>query len=229
MIIMPVHNEQACLRKVVSEWFRTFRQYTEHFVFWIIDDGSKDNCPAILRALQAEFGPRIEVHFQENQGHGQSCLKGYKLALQRQIPYVFQIDSDGQCDPQYFRQFWLGRENFEAIYGKRVCREDGWRRSVVSRVLQATLLLACGVWCDDANVPYRLYHTESLRGLPDRIPSTFHLVNVAITVLVQRKPRIRQKFIAIGFRAREGGEPSVKMSKFGSRAFELVAQLRQLK
>ena len=47
--------------------------------------------------------------------------------------YVFQIDSDGQCDPRYFASLWRLREQFTVVYGVRTTRDDGLARVLISR------------------------------------------------------------------------------------------------
>lgn len=228
MIVMPVFNEQASVRKVVMEWFQEVENWTENFVLFAINDGSTDGTSSILGRLETQLGPRFEVRSQSNRGHGQSCMVGYREACTRKIPFVFQIDSDGQCDPQYFFRFWRERENFDVVYGKRVKRDDGWRRVLASYVLRATLMFAAGVNCIDANVPYRLMRTEHLQPMLEAVPDDFSLANVALAVLLRHDGAWRHGSIPISFRERYGGEPSVALGKFGQKARELIVQLRQL-
>ena len=125
--------------------------------------------------------------------------------------------------------FFARAHDADVIYGSRTHRDDGWRRVLASLVLKLTLLLAAGVWCVDANVPYRLMHTAILRNKLDSIPPGFFLANVALAVVLRRDPAIRHSATPIRFRERYGGEPSVKISKFGDKALELVKQLRSIK
>lgn len=228
LIVMPVYNEQASVRKVVMEWFNELQNWTENFAMLAINDGSKDASLPILRRLAEQLGNRLQILDQSNKGHGQSCLAGYREACRRRIPYVFQIDSDGQCDPQYFFRFWRDRENYDVIYGHRVRREDGWRRVVASYALKSTLLWIARVNCVDANVPYRLIRTARLLPVLNKIPGDFHLANVALAVLIRRDRSWRHGSVPIRFRERYGGEPSVRLGKFGEKAQELHIQLRQL-
>jgi dolichol-phosphate mannosyltransferase len=228
LIVLPVFNEQACVRKVVLEWFQEVEGWTEDFHFLVIDDGSTDETPKVLARLQAQLGPRLEVVTRTNHGHGQSCLFGYRAAIEREIPFVFQIDSDGQCDPQYFFRLWRLREKFDVIYGNRTRRDDGWRRMLASIVLKLTLLITAGVWCVDANVPYRLMRTSILREPLAGIGPDFGLANIALAVLLRRRSDVREHAIPIRFRERYGGEPSVPLGRFGGKALELIGQLRSL-
>lgn len=207
MLVMPVFNEQASVRKVVIEWFQEIENWTENFVFLAINDGSTDKTGFVLKCLQQKLGERLEVLDQTNQGHGQTCLHGYRIACERKIPYVFQIDSDGQCDPQYFFRFWRIKEQSDVIYGMRVWRDDGWRRVLASQVLKLTLLVAAGTLCVDANVPYRLIRTEILESKLYMVPQDFFLANVALAVLLRRDSNCRHGAVPIRFRERYGGEP----------------------
>lgn len=228
MIIMPVFNEQASVRKVVTEWFYEIENWTQDFVFIAFNDGSNDGTLAVLEKLKDQLGTRLEIVSHTNRGHGQSCLAGYRHALARGAQWVFQIDSDGQCDPQYFFRFWRLREKCDVIYGVRKTRDDGWRRVVASRILRLVLAIACRINCVDANVPYRLMRPGILKDALDRIPSDFFLANIAIAALLRQNPSIREGRVPIRFRERYGGEPSVALGKFGSKAAELVRQLRAL-
>lgn len=228
MVVMPVFNEQASVRKVVLEWFQEIENWTEDFVFLAINDGSTDGTLRLLERLRDQLGSRLEIINRPNRGHGQSCLEGYRTACARGIPWVMQIDSDGQCDPQYFFRLWRLREKAEVIYGYRFRRDDGWRRGLASVVLKAVLLVVARAYCIDANVPYRLMSTRRLREVLACIPDEFFLANVALAVLL-RRARWKEAVVPIRFRERYGGEPSVTLGKFGGKAWELVGQLGQLK
>jgi len=227
MIVMPAYNEQASVRKVVNEWFEEVGNWTENFIFLAIDDGSKDGTLKILERLKLQLGDRLEIVSQTNSGHGQSCINGYEVAQSRGIPYVFQIDSDGQCDPQYFFKFWRLREKFDVIYGVRKQRDDGWRRVIASRILKILLLATQRVHCADANVPYRFIRTEKLLPILKKIPPDFFLTNVALAVILKKSNWLHHH-IPIRFRERYGGEPSVKLGKFYEKAVELFSQLSAL-
>ena len=126
------------------EWVQEVENWTENFLFLAIDDGSRDDTLKLLKRLQEQLGSRMEIHTRENRGHGQTCLEGYRIASERKIPFVFQFDSDGQCDPQYFFRFWRDRDKYDVIYGKRTHRDDGWRRVLASIVLRFSLLASSG-------------------------------------------------------------------------------------
>jgi len=225
---MPAFNEEASIEHVVREWFEAIARETQGFVLLVINDGSTDATRDILEKLEREFRPRLEVIHQENVGHGQTCLRGYRSACERRIPFALQIDSDGQCDSRDFSRFWKSRDSFDVIYGVRRKREDGWRRVLASRILQFMLLLRAHVRCADANVPFRLMKIKQLQKKLEQIPASFCLANIALAVLLRRDPDIRHGEFSIRFRARYGGEPSVPLARFLIKACQLFRQLAWL-
>lgn len=228
LIVMPVYNEEASVRKVVKEWFEEVQNWTENFAFLAVNDGSTDGTAAILQRLSTQLGPRFEILNQKNAGHGQACLAGYREACRRSIPFVMQIDSDGQCDPQYFFRLWRLRHKHDVVYGYRVRRDDGFRRVLASQILRLTILVFGHVWCIDANVPYRLMNTSALSTIINAVPPDFSLANIAVAILLRRSGRRAEAAVPIRFRERYGGEPSVRLSKFGEKAIELIRQIKTL-
>ena len=226
LVAMPVYNEQAAVGKAVLEWFAEVARWTPDFTFLVINDGSTDGTLPLLYELRERLGARLEILDRENRGHGQSCLQGYRIAHERGVPFVFQIDSDGQCDPRFFGPLWQARDACDVVYGHRVRRDDGWQRVVVSAVERVFLLTLFGVNCADANVPYRLMRSAALGPALARIPANFRLGNIALSVLLRKDAAIREGRVPIHFLARDGGEPMVRLWGFAPKAAELYHQLR---
>ena len=156
VLIVPVYNEEDAIVPVLSEWRAELARTVGdgRFEILVIDDGSTDGTPSRLAALG---WPELRVHRHTNRGHGQSCLVGYIEAAATGAAYVFQIDSDGQCDPTWFSAVWALRGKAASIYGRRRTRDDGIARWLISRVLRASLKIARRTRLNDTNVPYRLY------------------------------------------------------------------------
>lgn len=224
VVVMPVYNEEAAIRGVVEEWVAVLEEVAQEWQFLIIDDGSTDDTPQALEDLQRGHPGRIEIMRHANRGHGQTVLAGYRLACQQGAHFVFQVDSDGQCDPRYFPSLWALRNRCDVVYGRRVTRRDGWKRSVASLIVKAVIFLCQGVLCEDANTPYRLMRTDELRDQLNVIPETFDLANIALAVQLKRA-RWRHGSVPIHFRARSGGEPKVPFGRFAAKALELAGDL----
>jgi dolichol-phosphate mannosyltransferase len=176
------------------------------------------------RWVRGSTAGRIQSKRHENIGHGQTCLLGYRHACWSGAAWVFQIDSDGQCDPAHFSALWAERGNHDVVYGHRSVRRDGWKRKLSSALVRLVVRVASGASCVDANVPYRLMSTTKLLPLVNTVPSQFDLANIALAVQIKRAGR-RETSVPIVFRPRAGGEPSVPLMRFAGKAVELFGQL----
>lgn len=225
-IVVPVYNEEESIVHVVSEWIPVLRSHVPQFTFCILNDGSIDKTFEILENLKTQY-PEIRVVNKTNTGHGQTCIYGYRLALEEGADWIFQMDSDGQCDPQYFAKFWESRQEFPVIYGYRFKRDDGYKRYLISRFVSFVTWLSSGIWVRDPNVPYRLMRADAVRLVLEKIPPNFHLANIALAALQQKNIGIH--WLNFRFRDRFGGTPSAKALSFVKRGVQLFQQLRGIK
>lgn len=222
-IVMPAYNEEENLKNVIEEWYPIVEKYNGHGLsrLVIVNDGSKDNTLKVGKSLE-EGRPLLEVLDKKNSGHGATVLYAYEYALSKNADYIFQTDSDGQTRPDEFEQFWLKREEKEAIIGYRNHREDGVSRVFVTKVLKLVLLAIFRMNIPDANTPFRLMNQRILKEYISDVPPAFNLSNVMLCVLFKyNKENI--EFIPITFRQRQGGVNSInlkKITKIGLKACE---------
>lgn len=106
------------------------------------------------------------------------------------------------------------------VIGYRKKRQDGWPRIFVTKVLKLAIRICFGVTVTDANTPFRLMEAEELKKQMKYIPEGFHLPNVLIAVIYEKK-NMKTKYIPITFRPRQGGEfhPSGKDMQDRSKSF----------
>jgi glycosyltransferase involved in cell wall biosynthesis len=224
VLVVPVYNEQDAVVPVLKEWRAELERTVGpgRFAILVVDDGSRDKTPARLAALD---WPELKVHRHANRGHGQSCLVGYTEAHAMGAAYVFQIDSDGQCDPAGFASVWERRRNAAAVYGRRVTRDDGRARRVISSILRYSLKVARRTRLNDTNVPFRLYQAPLAAATAKRIPAGFNLANIAMALLLE--PAGFEE-VPIHFRDRIGGEATVRLWGFAPKALRLHRDLFRL-
>jgi glycosyltransferase involved in cell wall biosynthesis len=223
-VVMPAYNEEEALPLVVDEWVAALRAVVPAFTMLVVNDGSKDRTEDVLQQLAARV-PELRVLSKLNSGHGQSCMVGYRTALAAGAEWVLQIDSDGQCDPVAFAEFWRrAQAGRPVVFGFRRHRGDGVVRQVISRVVSLVVLAGAGRYVRDANVPYRLLRADVLHAVIDQIPSDFYLANCLLSALVAGRDRI--DWVDIAFRARLGGTPSVRTWAFAREGRRLFVQLR---
>ncbi len=219
-----MYNEQTALRHVIEEWVPVLRAACGNFVLCAINDGSTDSSLRILADLSADF-PELEILDQPNSGHGRSCVLGYNTAVSRNAEWLFQIDSDGQCDPYYFPSLWDRRSEKRPVYGFRYKRDDGLKRLLISRALTWFVYAATGTWVRDANVPYRLMHVSTVAQRLALIPDDVSLSNVFLATLQEHYDGI--DWVDIRFCNRRGGHSSLKPAALLRNALPLYRQLRR--
>jgi glycosyltransferase involved in cell wall biosynthesis len=224
VLVVPVYNEEEAIVQVLTEWRAELERTVGpgKFALLVVDDGSTDATPARLAALG---WTELRVHRHSNRGHGQSCLAGYLEVEKMGVPRLFQIDSDGQCDPAGFARVWERRGRAPAIYGRRVTRDDGLARRLISSVLRRSLKIVRRTKLNDTNVPFRLYDTGLAAAAARRIPADFNLANIAIALLLE--PAGFEE-VPIHFRDRIGGQAAVRLWGFVPKAVRLHRDLFRL-
>lgn len=208
---MPAYNEEANITAVIEEWYPVVEKVGGDSRLMIVNDGSKDKTYQIMRDLREKY-PRLLTINKKNEGHGPTVLRAYKKAIDAGADFIFQTDSDGQTRPEEFWPFWEQRENCGLLIGYRKGRQDGVSRVFVTRVLRLVLLLVFHVWVKDANTPFRLMRGEELETVLKKIPDSFFLPNVLMTV-IYHKNKLGVTYIPITFRPRQGGVNSLNLKR----------------
>lgn len=177
----------------------------------IADSGSTDLTHDILIKLKEEY-PQLVILSDTGKGHESNLIAFYDYAIRQAVDYIFQTDSDGQTVPAEFSLFWQEKEHWEAILGHRAVRGDGKGRAFVEKVVCFLLYIYFGVRVPDANAPFRLMKTSSVKKYLYKLPSDYNIPNIMMTVyFVYFKERTI--FKTITFKPRQDGINSVNFQK----------------
>ena len=222
IVMAPTFNEGKVAKKVIEEWHASLNALSIlNYRFLLVDDGSTDNTSEISRT--AEIPPENLIILQkENSGHGKSCIWGYRKALELNPKWILQIDSDGQCDPNFFSTFWNKRSNNPIIYGYRKTRKDGFSRLIISRIISFFIFLCTMRFSRDPNVPYRLFQCNVLNQLMQK-DYEVELSNMLLTYEAEKRFKIL--WVNINFRDRLEGKSTHKIFKSITMIFQLVRKI----
>lgn len=210
-IVIPAYNEEANIKTVIEDWYPVVEKIGNGSKLVIIDDGSKDSTYKKMLEEQ-KSRPWFEAITKPNGGHGATVLYGYQYALQEGADYIFQTDSDGQTLPAEFEAFWKLRNDNDMVIGHRKSRQDGSSRVMVTKVLKWVLLCMFAVNIKDANTPFRLMKSSTLKQYITYIPEGYNLSNVILSVIYKKK-RLNVTFLPITFRPRQGGVNSINLKR----------------
>ena len=207
-VVIPVYNEAINLPALLRDWQPVFQAIGAGYTIIFIDDGSTDDSLTFLMARQ-RTDPHLQIHQQQNAGHGPAILKGYGMT--GEAAWVFQIDSDHQLDTEAFRTLWANRAGYDLLLGQRREKHPSAGRRWLSRMAVALVQLLNGGGIKDANCPYRLMRGILFREALKKIPSNSFAPNILLTSwFIRKKSRI---FTTVVNRREEGQRPS-RMSSY---------------
>ena len=229
VVVMPIYNEESTISQVISVWSECLKRLGIHFQIIALNDGSKDRTGEILGELEAREPEVICVVNKPNGGHGSTCRIGYDIAAYSNAEWVLQIDSDGQCDPKHFVEFWNKREQSDCVFGLRGSRDDGTGRIITSAICRLASSVICGQDLKDPNVPYRLMRRGALQEALRSIPANFNIHNVALTYVLKKNPALRWAYVEIHFPSRQGGENSINILQVITWGLEMLLELLRIR
>lgn len=224
-VVIPVYNESLNISSVLKSWDSELKKNKISYCFVIVNDGSTDDSLKIIKSLRYN----IFLLDKRNSGHGRSIRLGYDFSVNFLKPtHILQIDSDGQCDIKFFKDFWKIRNDYDFILGNRTTRGDGLIRKLTSKVsLYATSLLT-SINLKDPNTPYRLFNYETLKKSLPLINESFDIHNIALTYVIF-KGNFKVKTVDISFPNRIGGENSINVLKVFQMGLNMLFDLFFLK
>ena len=151
-LAMPLLDEGPLVDAVAARVLHVADQARLDLVLCLVDNGSRDDTRARVRALAAQH-PRVRgVYLDTNAGYGGGILAGVRQLVSTDDPdLVGWAWGDGQVDPAVLPALVRACEGGAALAkARRVERQDGWRRQVITRTYGGTLRLL-GVRTPDVN------------------------------------------------------------------------------
>lgn len=210
-VVMPAYNEEDNIEKTIRDWYPVVDDKGEKSKLVVADSGSTDGTHDILVKLKEEF-PKLEIITNTEKQHGPKVIALYKHAIDNNVDYVFQTDSDGQTNPNEFEKTWELRLEYDGIFGNRRARGDGKSRALVEKVIGVMLRVIFGVRIPDANAPFRLMKTGILNKYINNFDEDYFTPNIMITTYFVYYNE-KYCFIPITFGARTAGTNSISVLK----------------
>ncbi|MFT7534672.1 MAG: dolichol-phosphate mannosyltransferase [Hyphomicrobiaceae bacterium] len=133
-LVIPIYNEEETVESMLAEVEEVLVSHGP-FEALFVDDGSKDNSVALMRAFKKERGAswlRI-VSLLDNCGQSAAVMAGVEQA---RGPIIATLDGDMQNDPRDIPSMLERVESGEcdACVGVRAKRQDTWTRRMSSRI-----------------------------------------------------------------------------------------------
>jgi dolichol-phosphate mannosyltransferase len=120
IVIIPTYNEIENIERILRKVF----SLRHEFHILVIDDGSPDGTPIIVKELQEEFAGKLFIEERAGkQGLGTAYIHGFRWALAHDYDYIFEMDADFSHNP-------------DDLYKLRQACADGADAAVGSRYIK---------------------------------------------------------------------------------------------
>jgi glycosyltransferase involved in cell wall biosynthesis len=200
----PAHNEAENLRGLVAEALVALPSLADRFEIIIVNDGSRDETPAIADELAAAHPEVRAVHHPTNLGYGAALRSGFAAARFDAVAFT---DGDRQ-----FKVADLGRliDRFaagdaDAVVGFRIKRADPLVRTLYARAYRLANRLFFGLRVRDVDCACKLFGRSSLEGVNVESGGAFFSAELLIK-LSARGRRIAE--VGIPHYPRTAGSPT---------------------
>ncbi len=156
----PCYNDEATIASMVNLAFVTIDKVGADGEVNVIDDGSSDGSPHVLKDLLDEH-PRLRVvTHEQNRGYGGALLSGFASATKQ---WVFYTDGDAQFDPAELEQLVArAAPDVDVVQGYKIRRADNLVRRVIGRVYHRAVSVMFGLKIRDTDCDFRLIRRETL-------------------------------------------------------------------
>ncbi|MCB9744715.1 MAG: glycosyltransferase family 2 protein [Alphaproteobacteria bacterium] len=147
---IPLYDEEDCCEAVVEELLSALRAGRVACTLALVNNGSRDGTAAILNRLSLRHDNVRALHLEQNAGYGGGILTGLRSL---RTPTLGWLWGDGQVEPAVVVEAYrkLRAEDLDLVKARRVRREDGWQRLVVTKAYNAVMDLGFGLGSDDIN------------------------------------------------------------------------------
>jgi glycosyltransferase involved in cell wall biosynthesis len=210
---MPAHNEEEAIASTVHEVIDALSAWMQDFEVIVVNDGSQDRTGIILDTIAAAHPCLKVIHHPVNQGYGAALVSGFE-AITKDL--VFFMDSDGQFDIHDLESFFPLLEEYDAVLGYRMNRQDTWMRNVNAWGWKILVGMVFSVYVRDVDCAFKLYPAQFFR--EHRLETRGAMIN---TEILYKFTRAGNTYTQVGVRhlPRRGGratgaKPSVIMRAF---------------
>lgn len=128
-VFLPFYNEEDLVMDVVEGGYSFLSQMDRDFELLLVDDGSTDSTWEKINSLEEEREEIRAVKHEKNQGYGMALRTGFEEA---DNPLIFYMDGDGQFSIEEIEKLLEKEQDIVAGYRKN--REEGFKRSAISRI-----------------------------------------------------------------------------------------------
>jgi glycosyltransferase involved in cell wall biosynthesis len=175
-VFFPAYNDAPSLPGLLAKTFAVLGAHVADYEVIVVNDGSRDDTPAVLEELCARYGPRMRVvtHAQ-NRGYGGALRSGFAAGTKE---FIFYTDGDSQYDVGELPRLLelMGRDT-GLVNGYKLERHDPAHRIWIGKAYNYCARLLFRIRIRDIDCDYRLIRRRLLEEI--------HLTSTSGTICVE--------------------------------------------
>ncbi len=162
-VIIPALNEAEALPELIERTNAVLKQLAQPYEILVIDDGSTDDTPLVLRELSHRYAHLSVIRFRRNYGKAAALSEAFSRA---QGNFLITIDGDLQDSPEEIPHLLQQlRERYDVVCGWKQHRQDPWSRVLGSRLFNLLTGLMTGLKLHDINCGLKGYRRQVVQEL----------------------------------------------------------------
>jgi len=162
----PCYNDAKTIATMVRDAKTALAPLVDELEIVVVDDGSSDGAPDVLKALTDEVPELVVVVHERNRGYGGALISAFTTATK---DWIFYTDGDAQYDAKEAALLVEAvTPATDMVQGFKIGRGDPWYRKVIGRVYHRVVKLAFGLHVRDTDCDFRLFQRSLIERTPLR-------------------------------------------------------------
>lgn len=161
-LVIPCYNEQENVPTLLERVGASLTQVGKPFEVILVDDGSTDDTPRLLREGMAKYPWLRVLRMAKNGGQSAAFEAGFEAARGQVIA---TIDADLQNDPEEIPRLLPMLENYDMVTGWRKDRQDTGFRRWQSRQANRIRNWITEETVNDSASSLKIYKAHAVKGL----------------------------------------------------------------
>jgi glycosyltransferase involved in cell wall biosynthesis len=186
----PCCNDEPTIGSMVRIAASTIDQVGADGEVIVIDDGSTDGTPQLLKELANECAQLRVITHDRTLGYGAALRSGFNAATQQ---WIFYTDGDAQFDPSELELLVrAARDDVDVVQGYKLRRADNPARRLIGRLYHRVVALAFRLRIRDTDCDFRLIRTGALQRI-----NLVHSSGVICVELVRKLQDSGARFVEV--------------------------------
>jgi glycosyltransferase involved in cell wall biosynthesis len=160
--VAPAFEEEENLERLYERVREVFGD-TVRWELLLVDDGSRDGTPEVIRGLARADARVVGAFFARNCGQTAATAAGIQLARGKTVA---TIDADLQNDPGDLPAMLALLPGHDAVVGYRVKRHDTFVRRASSKIANAIRNSISGDQIRDTGCSLKVFRAEAIQAIP---------------------------------------------------------------